>query len=49
MKITQSHIENSNADLKKNHTESFDFLSNQLSNKGVDVNLYPARLVPSEF
>ena len=39
MKITQSHIENSNADLKKNHTESFDFLSNQLSNKGVDVNL----------
>ncbi|MCH7414555.1 TIM barrel protein [Belliella sp. R4-6] len=39
MKITQSHIENSNDDLKKNHTESFDFLSNQLSNKGVDVNL----------
>lgn len=39
MKITQSHIENSNADLKKNHTESFDFLSNQLSDKGVDVNL----------
>ncbi|MFD2036445.1 TIM barrel protein [Belliella marina] len=39
MKITQSHIENSNDDLKKNHSESFDFLSNQLSNKGVDVNL----------
>ncbi|MCH7398890.1 TIM barrel protein [Belliella sp. DSM 107340] len=39
MKITQSHIENSNDELKKNHTESFDFLSNQLSDKGVDVNL----------
>lgn len=38
MKIDNSHIEDANKKILTSHREYFDFLSNSLSNKGIDVN-----------
>ncbi|AJR03991.1 sugar isomerase [Siansivirga zeaxanthinifaciens] len=38
MKIEENHIQNVNNNDLKSHNDHFDFLSNSLNNKGVDVN-----------